>query len=310
MGRALHALFGVSLLGYKGILMGNIIPSMQDLLTLLRPQQWIKNVFVLIPVVFSRRFVDPDLALTSLAAVFVFILASSSTYVLNDLLDYEKDRMHPDKKKRPIASGRVSFPAAIALWIVLTTLAVGSAYTISMSFLVIIVGYLLMTMSYSLYLKRILFLDVILIALGFVFRVLAGGVAVEVIVTDWMIVLVFLFTLFLAVSKRRQELKNLEKKSRKTRSVLSRYTIDLIDQLNAILVPIVITSYIFYTFSERVNSAYFIATIPLIVYAFFRYLYLLKNSSFGESSHDYTDDKPLLVVGFLWFILAMMGLGM
>jgi len=283
--------------------------SMQHFLALMRPKQWVKNLFVLIPVVFSRRFLDPELAWMGLAAMGVFILASSSVYVLNDVMDWQKDRKHPDKKKRPIASGAISVPQAMVFWTILMALTLTCSYLISGAFLAIVGGYLLMTMSYSLYLKQVLFLDVILIALGFVFRVLAGGVAVEVIVTDWMIVLVFLFTLFLAISKRRQEIKNLVRKSRKTRPVLMMYTIDLIDQLNAIIVPIVITSYIFYTFSERANSASFIATIPLIVYAFFRYLYLLKNSRFGESAHDYLDDKPLLIVGTLWFVLAMIGLG-
>lgn len=279
-------------------------------LELLRPHQWVKNVFVLIPIVFSRNFWDSQLLMLSLSAVMIFILASGSVYVLNDLFDAEKDRLHPDKKNRPIASGRVSKRAGFLYWIFLTLLTLGSAYLLSFAFLMIILGYLMMTMAYSLFLKRVIFLDVILIALGFVFRVLGGGIAVGVIVTDWTIVLVFLFTLFLAISKRRQEIKNLEKKSKHTREVLTRYTIDLIDQLSAIIVPIVITSYIFYTFSERQNNPYFIATIPLIVYCFFRYLYLLKNTPYGESSRDYLGgDLQLVVMGMVWFGLAMAGLG-
>jgi len=250
-----------------------------------------------------------DLVFLSFSAVFVFVLASGSVYVLNDLLDCEKDRLHPDKKFRPIASGKVSLKSAFVFWIFLSVLSLAAAYSISLTFLMILLGYLMMTMGYSLFLKRVIFLDVILIALGFVFRVLGGGVAIGVIVSDWMIVLVFLFTLFLAISKRRQEIKNLERKSKKTREVLTRYTIDLIDQLNAIIVPIVITSYIFYTFSERQNNPYFIATIPLIMYSFFRYLYLLKSTPFGESSRDYLADVQLLVVALIWFGLAMAGLG-
>jgi 4-hydroxybenzoate polyprenyltransferase len=282
---------------------------MWSYLELLRPHQWIKNLFVLIPLVFSRKFLDVDLAFLSLSAVFVFILASGSVYVLNDMLDCDKDRLHPDKKNRPIASKRVSLQAGFVFWILLCVSSLVAAYSISFTFLMIILGYLMMTMGYSLFLKRVIFLDVILIALGFVFRVLGGGVAIGVIVSDWMIVLVFLFTLFLAISKRRQEIKNLEKKSKATREVLTRYTIDLIDQLNAIIVPIVITSYIFYTFSERQNNPYFIATIPLIVYSFFRYLYLLKNTPFGESSRDYLADVQLLMVASVWFALAMAGVG-
>lgn len=282
---------------------------MLDYLRLLRPQQWVKNIFVLIPLVFSRRFVDGDVVFWALAAFVVFVIASASVYVLNDVLDAQKDRLHPDKKHRPIASGRVSERTAFFLWCVLMMVSLALAAFVSLPFLVIVLGYLLMTVAYSLFLKKVIFLDVILIALGFVFRVLGGGVAIGVVVSDWMIVLVFLFTLFLAISKRRQEIKNLEKKSKQTREVLTRYTIDLIDQLNAIIVPIVITSYIFYTFSERQNNPYFIATIPLIVYSFFRYLYLLKSTSFGESSRDYLADWQLMAVGLIWFGLAMAGLG-
>jgi|CXWL01.1.fsa_nt_gi 4-hydroxybenzoate polyprenyltransferase len=281
---------------------------MGAVIELLRPQQWVKNVFVLIPLLFSRKFFDVNSLEQAGAAFFVFILASASVYVLNDLLDYSKDRLHPDKKHRPIASGKVSPGQAFVLWSVLVLATLVSAAVFSFSFLLIVIGYMLMTMAYSLFLKRVIFLDVILIALGFVFRVLAGGIAIGVVVTDWMIILVFLFTLFLAISKRRQEIKNLEKKSRKTREVLTSYTIDLIDQLNAIIVPIVITSYIFYTFSQRENNPYFIATIPIIIYCFFRYLYLLKSTSFGESSRDYLADWNLIMMGFVWFVLAMGGL--
>lgn len=283
---------------------------MRPFLQLMRPQQWVKNLFVLIPLIFSRSFWNPDQIWLAIAAVGVFILASSSVYILNDLMDYKRDRLHPIKKKRPIAAGEVAPLHALLLWIVFLSLALGSAVLVSVPFLLIIVGYLLMTIAYSLHLKKILFLDVILISLGFVFRVLGGGVAIGVVVTDWMIVLIFLFTLFLSISKRRQEIKNVEKVSKKTREVLSRYTIDLIDQLNAIIVPIVIMAYIFYTFSERQNNPLFIATIPLIVYCFFRYLYLLKNTQFGESSSDYLDDWTLIVVGAVWFLMAMVGLGM
>lgn len=282
---------------------------MPPLLKLLRPHQWVKNFFVLIPLIFSRSFWNPEQLFFALAALLVFVFASSSVYVLNDLMDYEKDRLHPLKKKRPIASGKVSVRRAAVLWVLLLLLTIFSALALSPGFFFIVLGYLIMTMSYSFFLKRVLFLDVILIALGFVFRVLGGGVAIGVMVTDWMIVLVFLFTLFLAISKRRQEIKNLERRSKKTREVLSQYTIDLIDQLNAITVPIVIMAYIFYTFSERQNNPFFIATIPLIVYCFFRYLYLLKNTRFGESSADYLRDVTLLSVGALWFLLAMVGLG-
>ena len=186
---------------------------MKAYLELCRPSQWVKNIFVLIPLIFARKFFDMDMVILSMAALGIFILASSSVYVLNDLIDYPRDRLHPDKKKRPLASGRVSSGGAAFLWVVLTILALGLAYKLSLIFFLVVLGYLLLTISYSFFLKKVIFLDVILIALGFVFRVLAGGVAVNVFVSGWLIVLVFLFTLFLAISKRRQELRNLETKS-------------------------------------------------------------------------------------------------
>lgn len=237
-----------------------------------------------------------------------FILISSSVYVLNDLVDAEQDRKHPVKKKRPIAAKQVSEEEAIGMWVVLLASGFSLAYGISFEFFVVVLGYIAMTMAYSIFLKKVIFLDILLIALGFVFRVLGGGIASGVVVTDWMIVLVFLFTLFLAISKRRQELKNLKKKVKKTREVLNLYTIELIDQISSIIVPIAITSYIFYTFSERENNPYFILTIPVVLFAFFRHLYLMRSTSFGESSKDYLTDWKLLFAGVLWFVLVMVGL--
>ncbi|MDF2379321.1 MAG: decaprenyl-phosphate phosphoribosyltransferase [Candidatus Gracilibacteria bacterium] len=277
---------------------------------LLRPHQWLKNIFVLIPMIFGRVFWNPEVFWNSILAVLSFILISSSVYVLNDLVDAESDRKHPVKKKRPIAAKQVSEEEAIGMWVVLLLSGFALSYSISIEFFIVVLGYIAMTMAYSIFLKRVIFLDILLIALGFVFRVLGGGMAAGVVVTDWMIVLVFLFTLFLALSKRRQELKNLKRKVKKTREVLNLYTIELIDQISAIIVPIAITSYIFYTFDKRPDNPYFILTIPIILYSFFQYLYLLKSSSFGESSKDYLTDWKLIFAGALWFMLVMVGLGM
>lgn len=260
--------------------------------------------------IFGRVFWNPEVFWNSILAVLSFILISSSVYVLNDLVDAESDRKHPVKKKRPIAAKQVSEEEAIGMWVVLLLSGFALSYSISIEFFIVVLGYIAMTMAYSIFLKRVIFLDILLIALGFVFRVLGGGMAAGVVVTDWMIVLVFLFTLFLALSKRRQELKNLKRKVKKTREVLNLYTIELIDQISAIIVPIAITSYIFYTFDKRPDNPYFILTIPIILYSFFQYLYLLKSSSFGESSKDYLTDWKLIFAGALWFMLVMVGLGM
>lgn len=277
-------------------------------LSLLRPRQWIKNLFVLMPVLFSKQYLFPEVFVTALFAVVLFCLASSASYVLNDILDVSKDRLHPENRKRPLASGKIPLQHGFLVWVVLVLMTLLFSIIISPAFFVVMLGYLMMTTAYSLFLKNILFLDVILIALGFVFRVLGGGVAVQVVVSDWMIVLTFLFTLFLAFSKRRQEVKACEGKSARTRHVLSQYTVPLIDQLNAMIVPIIVTSYIVYTFSVRPNNLYFIATIPLVIYAFFRYLYLLKHTVYAARSDDYLTDWQWVGVGGAWFILVMMGL--
>lgn len=277
-------------------------------LHLLRPRQWVKNLFVLMPVLFSKQYLFPEAFVTALFAVVLFCLASSASYVLNDILDLTKDRLHPENRKRPLASGKIPLQNAFYLWIFLALITLILSLFISPAFFVVMLGYLMMTTAYSLFLKNILFLDVILIALGFVFRVLGGGVAVMVVVTDWMIVLTFLFTLFLGLAKRRQEVKACEGKPARTRHVFSQYTVPLIDQLNSMIVPIIVTSYIVYTFSVRPNNLYFIATIPLVIYAFFRYLYLLKDTTYAARSDDYLTDWQWIGVGGAWFVLVMMGL--
>ncbi len=277
--------------------------------SLLRPKLWVKNVFVLFPLLFSQEWHQSEKLLFAAVAFFLFILASSSTYVLNDLLDAPFDRLHPDKKHRPIASRKILPENAFVLWIVLLIITVFGSFFVSWHFLVVVLMYLFLSIAYSLYFKRIIFLDVMFVALGFVFRLLAGGIATSIMVTDWIIVLTFLFTMFIALSKRRQELQSLEGHSSRTRSVLSCYTIDLIDQLNGIVVPIVIMSYIVYTFSQRNNNPFFIATIPLVMYAFFRYLYLLKKTDFASASEDHLGDAQLLILWGLWMVLVMIGLG-
>ncbi len=283
--------------------------NLKPYFSLLRPKLWVKNVFVLFPLLFSEAWYQPQKLLMAGAAFLLFILASSSTYVLNDLLDAPFDRLHPDKKHRPIASRKILPENAFALWIFLVALTIFGSFFVSAHFLVMVVMYLFLSIAYSLYFKRIIFLDVMFVALGFVFRLLAGGIATQIMLTDWIIVLTFLFTMFIALSKRRQELRSLEAHSSRTRSVLSCYTIDLIDQLIGILVPIVIMSYIVYTFSQRNNNPYFIATIPLVIYAFFRYLYLLRRSDYGAASEDHLGDAQLLILWGLWMVLVMVGLG-
>ncbi len=276
-------------------------------LSLLRPTHWIKNFFVLIPLVFSTD-INLSILAHSAAAFGVFIMASIAGYILNDLLDAKKDRLHPVKKQRPLASGEIDPQIAGAVFVVFLVMTLLAAFTLSARFFLVILAYLLVMMSYSLYLKRLLFLDVLVISLGYCLRVLGGGVATGIAVSDWMVVLVFLFTLFLLLGKRRQEIKNLEKKSKKTRAVLTQYTIPMIDQLHSMIVPVNVMAYLYFIFSQRPDNPYFIFSLPLVMYCFFRYLYLLRDSHFGESLEDFLGDWQLVSVSLVWFFLVLIGL--
>ncbi len=276
---------------------------------LLRPEQWLKNGFVLAPVVFAGRVLEPAAWARAVPAAAAFCLAASATYVVNDILDRESDRSHPDKRTRPLAAGEVGVGTAGALAAALAVGGVALGVALGPGFLALLAAYLGLTLVYSLGLKRAVFLDVLVVAAGFVLRVTAGAVAVGVPVSRWLVVCTYLLALYLALGKRRAELVLLGKGAGDHRPVLGRYTLALLDQAIAVVLGATVVAYTLYAVAPetvaRVGSEGLLVTVPVVMYGLFRYLYLLHRHELGGSpARTLLADRPLLLTVGLWLVVA------
>ncbi len=275
---------------------------------LIRPKQWVKNLFVFAPILFAGKLMDLPMLLTNILAFASFCCISSSVYVLNDIIDVESDRVHKKKRYRPIAAGYVSIKQAKILFVFLIALTAVLSSMLPVLFLITISAYLVNNLLYSFKVKNVVLLDVFSISIGFILRVIAGAVAIDVSVSSWMIITTIFISLFLGISKRRAELSgpnqnNLEKQ----RKVLSDYDVVFVDQLNTIAATGTIISYALYTVSEKAVTAFhsdkLIYTTPFVLYGIFRYLYLLHQKNLGESpTQIVTKDVPIIINSLLWLI--------
>jgi len=275
----------------------------------LRIHQWVKNLFVLIPLVFDRQLLIPASFLKSFLGFFLFCFVSSSVYIINDIMDIEADRKHPKKKNRPIASGRISVKFAWGLAIFLIISSIIISFFLSPLFASIIVIYFLIMLAYSTKLKHQALIDVMIIAAGFVLRVAAG---VSLIVVErfspWLYVVTTLFALFLGLGKRRGELATLHNGDFSQRKVLDGYTIPLLDQLITIVSATTIVSYSLYTFSapNLPDNHAMMLTIPFALYGIFRYIYLIQVKNEGSAPDELVlIDRPLQIT-FLLFVLSVL----
>jgi 4-hydroxybenzoate polyprenyltransferase len=280
----------------------------------LRIYQWTKNLVLFAGPIFTLRILDPPIALTAIAGFFAFSLAVSGVYVLNDIVDLERDRLHPEKKLRPVASGALPVPAAAALAAFLLLVGLGGAAAIGSRFVGAAVAYVLLTGAYSLFLKRVVLLDVVSIATGFVLRAVAGVELVRdqthlgpeaIQISPWLLVCAFFLALFLAIGKRLYELETLERDAAKHRAALGAYTRPLLDQLIAVVTSATVLAYSVYTISPETIAKYhgrpLHLTIPFVLYGIFRYLYLLyAEHKGGNPSEHLLNDRATLVNVLLW----------
>jgi 4-hydroxybenzoate polyprenyltransferase len=271
----------------------------------LRPSQWIKNGFVFCALIFSRSLTDwHRAALVTLAAI-VFCGVSSATYLVNDVLDAPDDRQHPIKRLRPVASGRVSRRAALCTAGVLGFTALAGAWTIDHAFFQVVTVYAAINLVYSAWLKRVMLVDVFVIAAGFVLRVIGGGVVIHVELSAWLVVCTTLLALFLALSKRRHELVLLGENASGHRSTLADYTPHFLDQLIGIVTASTVMSYALYTLSDDVRTKFpnkrLELTVPLVLFGIFRYLYLVhRRNGGGNPARMLFADPVLLSSVVLW----------
>ena len=274
----------------------------------LRPKQWVKNGVLLVPLLFAKSVFATDLVFRALASVAAFSLLASGVYVLNDWFDREKDRLHPEKKHRPIAAGLIAGPAATALVIGCWLGAGAIGAWLGLDFLGVLAGYLMLQVLYTGALKRLVILDVMAIALGFIIRVVAGAVAIDVVVSNWLFLCTLLGAVFLGFAKRRAELSSLEDASAH-RANLADYSLPMLDQMMSIAAAACILAYGLYTVSaetvQRVGSDHLKLTVPCVVYGVFRYLFLVhKRGAGGAPEKVLLSDAPLMIDAGLFLGIA------
>jgi len=279
--------------------------TLGDLIRCIRPKQWAKNGFVLMAPIFARKVMDPGLIPAIAASFAAFCLASSAVYVINDMFDREADRGHPVKKNRPIASGRMLVPESVCVALVLIVGAFLLSAKLPTKFQAMIMGYLVMNVAYSWVLKRVVILDVMIIASGFVIRAVAGGLAIDVPVSHWLVLCTTMLSLFLASVKRRQELVHLGEGAERHREALTRYDVGFLDQMISISASSTLLSYSLYTVSEetirKLGTDGLKWTLPFVLFGIFRYLFLIhvKNSD-GDPTRLLFSDMTLLIDLLIW----------
>jgi len=283
------------------------------LLKSLRPDQWLKNGFVLIPLVFAKQLLHFQSVLKGLIAVGAFCLLASATYLINDLIDFKADQLHPFKKHRPLAAGRIS--ARTAKWTATLLLGLSfilGSYYLGGSFVFVLVIYLTVQILYNFKLKEVPILDIFCVSAGFFLRVIAGGVAVNVTISNWLVICTISIAIFLTLGKRRSELSLLgTERACLHRKVFVHYSHHLLDQMISIITAITLLSYMLYCISPRTiakfHSEHLITTFPFVLYGIFRYLYLIQKKHQGESPERVlVSDWPLLLSVVLWGVCCIM----
>lgn len=294
--------------------MTEITPRSSFVVTLvqtIRVKQWTKNLFVLSPLLFSKHFFEPDTLFRSLIAFAVFSGIASAVYVMNDIVDAEKDRQHPVKRLRPIASGRFSIRSAFLTMVILLAATFATAWAVHLPLLLTVCGYLVLNIVYTLFLKETVIIDVMSIAASFVLRIVGGALVIDVPISEWLLMCTSLLALFLGFSKRRHELTLLENNASIHRPVLLEYSPYFLDQMISLVTASTLICYMFYTVSddtvEKFGTKNLLLTSPFVLYGLFRYLYLVhQKKTGGDPTAELLTDKPLLVNVFLWGIAVIL----
>lgn len=284
--------------------------DIRDYFRLLRPRQWLKNVFVFLPLIFGGRMTDSHLFYwqNSFEAFAAFCLAASSIYCINDVVDASYDSKHPVKRKRPVASGRISKNKALVISIVLIILSLSLSYISGIyTVMAIIAGYWIMNIAYCLWLKYVPIIDMFIIATGFVLRVLAGGMATGIPISPWMVCLTFILTLLLAWAKRRDDVVIAEASGKRTRRGTEGYNVEFMNCVVCILASVAIVSYMMFTLSEdlmeRLNSEYVYLTSIFVIAGIIRYVQIIfTGDKAGEPTKTISHDRFIITCLILWTV--------
>lgn len=281
-----------------------MVMKLLDYLSLLRPSQWLKNLMLFFPPFLGGEILLPGVLAKSGMPLISFCLASSSTYVLNDILDRERDKSHPRKRNRPIPSGAVAISTAIILFLLLVIAALILAVNVSAVFLSILLAYLLVAILYSIFLKNLPIVDLFCISAGFLFRLQAGGEAFHVAVSEWLFLSVFLLSIFLSTGKRLCEKNALGEDARNHRKTLESYPPGFLDGTMYMTGGAVLVTYTLYVIEHDV----LIYTVPLCCFGLLRYIFRVKSGLGGDPTESLLKDVPLFVVGILWAVMVGWGI--
>jgi len=283
--------------------------TLRLLITAARPQEWVKNVFLFSALLFSKNVLHPTLLLQTVLAFGLYCLSAGGVYFINDILDRDEDKYHPQKSTRPIASGALPVALAASVALCMFVAAISGALFLSLPFGLITASYIVLNLAYSKWLKHVVILDVFAIASGFVLRVVAGAVVIDVTISDWLLICTLLLALFLGFSKRRYELVTLEKDAGRHRPVLTEYNPLFLDMMIGIVTASTVMGYTLYTISaetvQKFGTDRLVLTVPFALYGIFRYLYLVYHQhSGGNPAHALLTDGPLLINVILWVITS------
>lgn len=273
------------------------------LLKAMRPKQWTKNLVIFAGIIFSKNLLAPKLFGQAAAAFGLFCLISGSVYIVNDLVDLERDRAHPKKRNRPLAAGLLSVPVAVAAAVLAGGGSLALAVYMDRLFGIVAAGYFLLVLIYSLWLKNIVIIDVLTIGMGFVLRAVAGAVVIAVSISPWLLVCTYLLALFLALTKRRHERLMLEA-AHTHRKILREYQPEMLEQMISVVTSSTVMAYSLYTFTAG-HSRWLMATIPFVIYGIFRYQYLVHQKDIGGNPEmALLKDIPLLINVALWVVVS------
>ena len=274
-------------------------------LAILRPKQWTKNLLVFAALIFSIKIVTIDMVVRCIAGFILFCLVSGCVYVLNDYLDRDVDRKHPEKRHRPIASGLLKPRPALAFGCLLLLSSLVLAFALDSWFSLLLLGYFIINVAYSIKLKHVVIIDIMVIAFGFVLRAIGGGLVMGIAFTPWFLICTMLLALFLAISKRRHELYLLSENKGEHRRVLEHYSPELLNQLNSIVTTAAIMSYSLFTFTSG-HTVHLMWTIPLVMYGIFRYLYLIHMKGKGGRPEEILlEDSHILTTVMLFAVMVV-----
>jgi 4-hydroxybenzoate polyprenyltransferase len=266
----------------------------------MRPKQWYKNLVLFAGIIFSLNFFNIQMLITVLFSFIIFCTVSGSVYIVNDIMDKEKDKSHPIKSNRQIASGKLNAECALLFVAPMLSVALFGAYLINIHFLEITLAYLILIVLYSIFLKYIAIVDVLTISSGFVLRAIAGCLAIKVSVSPWLILCTFLLALFLALAKRRHELILLGNGANNHRKVLDNFSPETLDEMMPIVTSSLIISYSLYTFLT--NDNLMMMTIPIIIYAILRYTFLIHSKNIGGEPEMLFKDRGMLTSIIVWVV--------